>query len=94
MIEAIFEELKRQGVVRSGSDFSEQWLGMEASYFRAVRRQHRTASPKALATCAARLKRHAHSLQSSSLPQVREWANGYNQLADKCVAELLSVCEG
>lgn len=94
MIEMIFEELKRHGMVSSGSDFSENWLGMEASYFRAVRTRHRVASAKALATCAARLKRHAQALQSSAKPQVRERGGRYAQLADRCVSELLAECEG
>lgn len=93
MIESIFEELKGIGAVTSSTDFSEEWLGMERSYFRGLRAKRRDPSAKALATCAARLKRHAVTLQSSSLPQVREWANGYNRLAEECVAELLSACE-
>jgi len=93
MIEMIFEELKRHGLVTSGSDFSEDWLGMEASYFRAVRTKHRTVSAKALATCAARLKRHANALQASSYPSVRERGGWYAQLAESCVSELLTTCE-
>lgn len=93
MIEIVFEELKRQGIVSSGTDFSEDWLGMEGSYFRAVRTRHRTASVRAMATCAARLKRRADVLRRSSMPQVQAQAEHCNSLADRCLSEVLTACE-
>ena len=47
MIESIFEELKGIGAVTSGTDFSEEWLGMEGSYFRGLRARQRDPSAKA-----------------------------------------------
>lgn len=93
VVEIVFEELKRQGIVFSGRDFSEDWLGMEGSYFRAVRTKHRTASVKAVATCAAKLRRRADALRHSSMPQVQAQAADYNALADRCLSEVLSACE-
>jgi hypothetical protein len=93
MIETVFEALKQAGVVNSGSDFSEDWLGMEASYYRAVRTKHRVASPKALATCAVRLKTRASALNASTFPTLRAQAMRYAELADHCVDELLAACD-
>jgi len=93
VVEIVFEELKRQGLVFSGRDFSEDWLGMEGSYFRAVRTRHRTASVRAMATCAAKLKRRAEVLGRSSMPQVQAQADNCNSLADRCLSEVLTACE-
>jgi hypothetical protein len=89
MIETIYEELRKLGAVRSRTDFSEEWLGMEGSYFRG----RRDASSRALATCAARLRRRASALQTSTMPQVRERSEQYLALADSCLDELLTACE-
>ena len=93
MIETIYEELKKLGVVSSKTDFSEEWLGMEGSYFRGRRGRDGTASSKALGTCAVRLRRRASALRDSSMPQVRERSEQYLALADSCVSELLTLCE-
>lgn len=93
MIETIYEELKKLGAVSSRTDFSEGWLGMEGSYFRGRRGREGGASSKALATCAARLRRHASTLRTSTMPQVRQRGDQYQALAESCVDELLSVGE-
>lgn len=93
MIDTIYEELKRLGAVSSRTAFSEDWLGMEGSYFRGRRGRDGDASSKALATCAARLRRRASALRDSTMPQVRECSERYLALADSCVSELLTLCE-
>ena len=94
MIETIYEELKRLGAVSSRTDFSEEWLGMEGSYFRGKRVQERSPSPKALATCAVRLRKRASLLQGSTYPQVRVSADQFELLADQCLDGLLAACDG
>lgn len=93
MIETIYEELRKLGAVSSRTNFSEEWLGMEGSYFRGRRGRDGDASSRALATCAARLRRRAIALQTSTMPQVRERGEQYRALADTCVDELLAACE-
>lgn len=93
MIEAIYEELKTLGAVNSRTRFSEDWLGMEGSYFRGRRTKDLPKSPRALATCAARLKGKSQLLQISSLPEVRRIAQRMDRLAQRCVDELLAACE-
>lgn len=94
MIESIFEELKGIGAVNSGTDFSQEWLGMEGSYFRGLRAKQRGPSAKALATCAVRLKSRARLLSASTMPQVRIVASKYDEIAESCVEALLTACEG
>lgn len=92
MIEAIFEELKTLGAVNSRTKFSEEWLGMEGSYFRGKRIAALPHSPRALATCAARLKGKSQLLRQATSPEFRRMADKLDHLADRCVEELLAVC--
>ncbi len=94
MIENVFEELKGIGAVTSGSDFSEQWLGMEASYYRGLRAKQRDPSVRALANCAVRLRGRAGILQRSAYPQIRVAAQRYQLLAEQCLNGLLAACDG
>lgn len=93
-IEIVYEELRKQGLVKAGSDFSENWLGMQEGYYRGLRNKRRDPSAKALATCAVRLKRHARMLEVSTFPQVQLIADRYDKLADQCVEGLLATCDG
>jgi len=92
-IEIVYEELRKLGSVKAGSDFSENWLGMQEGYYRGLRNKRRDPSAKALATCAVRLKRHARMLEVSTFPQVQRIANSYDMLAEHCVSALLTACE-
>ena len=93
MIEAIYEELKLLGAVTSRTDFSEEWLGMEGSYFRGRRVKERSPSPRALAACAVKLRKRASILQDSAYPQARVAATRYHLLADQCLDGLLATCD-
>lgn len=92
-IEIVYEELRKLGSVKAGSDFSENWLGMQEGYYRGLRNKRRDPSAKALATCAVRLKSRARMLEISTLPQVQLIAGKYDMLAEHCVEALLAACE-
>jgi hypothetical protein len=94
MIEMVFKELERWGVVSSGADFSRSWLGMEESYWRCLKAKRRPPSTVAIVNCAARLRRKAQLLEQSSLPEAKRAAQRMNALANQCVDELLSASEG
>lgn len=93
MIETIYEELKKLGAVSSKTDFSEEWLGMEGSYFRGRRGKDGSASSRALGTCAVRLRKRARILQGSAFPQARIAAGRFELLADQCLEGLLATCD-
>lgn len=92
-IDFVFHELKRSGQVRGGSDFSERWLGMEASYFRGLRAKQRQASARALATCAHRLRKRSKLLTGSADEQIRQRGERFADLADRCIEEALLAGE-
>jgi hypothetical protein len=89
MIDLIFEELKHVGAVRSGVDFSKEWLGMEGSYWRGLRAKHREPSLKAIARCAVKLKGVADSLSVCENPKMEAAQARLRHLADGCVGQIL-----
>ncbi len=89
MIDTIFEELKRFGAVRSGADFSRNWLGMEDSYWRGLRAKRREPSLKAIARCASKLNVVADNLQVSAAPSIEGAQLRLRDLAAGCVADIL-----
>jgi hypothetical protein len=94
MIEEVFKELERSGLVDSGADFSRDWLGMEESYWRCLKFKGRQPSAKALANCAARLRRKAQLLERSSLPEAKTVAQRMDLLSSSCVEKLLAGSGG
>lgn len=90
MIDSVFEDLVRLGAVRSQSEFSTYWLGMEESYVRGLHSKGRQPSARALATCAARLRRRAEVFGGSPVPQMVAAGLRFEALADRCVEELLT----
>ncbi len=91
MIETIYEELKRLGAVRNCDQFSSDWLGMEKSYLRVLRAKGREPSAKAIARCASRLKRDSQHLISIDKRGYKSAAQRLDQLADRCIAEMLQT---
>jgi hypothetical protein len=91
MIDLVFEELKSSGFVKSGNEFSREWLGMEESYMRVLRAKKRQPSAKVLARCANRLKQTGDALSSSAINQVLSKGQKCHVLADLCVKEILRV---
>ena len=91
MIEEVFLELKQSGLVRSGNEFSRDWLGMDESYMRSLRAKQRQPSAKVLVRCANRLRQTGDALSSSAMKQVLSDGRKCHLLADLCVRELLKV---
>jgi hypothetical protein len=91
MIEAIYEELKAIGAVKSSNDFSRQWLGMEQSYLRCLRSKSRQPSAKALANCASRLKRTVAVLAANDRNTAGILCQRLSRLADGCVDTILAT---
>ena len=89
MIEKIFEELKQAGAIRSGTDFSQNWLGMEGSYWRGLRAKHREPSLKAIVRCAMKLRAAADDLSAIENPQIVRLQARLRGLADGCVGQIL-----
>lgn len=90
MIETVFAELKRDGLVKSSNQFSSDWLGMEKSYLRCLRAKQREPSAKAIATCATRLQSVARTLRDTNKPSAVCAGTRLAALADKCVEEILT----
>jgi hypothetical protein len=88
MIELIFEELRETGAIRSGVDFSQNWLGMERSYWRGLRAKRREPSLKAIARCAVKLRAVADDLKASESPQMAATQARLRRLADDCVGQI------
>lgn len=91
MIEELFLELKESGLVRSGNEFSREWLGMDESYMRCLRAKGRQPSAKVLARCAKRLKQTGDALSGSALQKVFSNGQKCHVLADLCVNELFKL---
>ena len=92
-IEGVYEELRKLGSVKASSDFSENWLGMQEGYYRGLRAKRRNPSAKALAVCAARLRRRAELLEASTDYGIRQRGSKYAVLADRCIEALLTSYE-
>ena len=88
MIELIFEELRETGAIRSGVDFSQNWLGMEGSYWRGLRAKRREPSLKAIARCAVKLRAVADDLSTIENPQIAATQARLRRLADGCVGQI------
>ena len=89
MIDFIFEELKQAGAVRSGVDFSKNWLGMEGSYWRGLRAKNRQPSLRAVVRCAKKLKFVADNLNASENPKMVAAQVVLRRLADNCMGQIL-----
>jgi hypothetical protein len=90
MIETIYEELKKIGVVNSSNQFSREWLGMEKSYMRCLRAKQRQPSARAMSKCAARLKHHGTALAAHQRSKTAQIGKKLNHLADCCINEIIN----
>jgi hypothetical protein len=91
MIELIFEELKKNGMVGSSNEFSRDWLRMEKSYMRCLRAKQRSPSSKAMAACATRLRHVSNSLSASNKPNSKAIGQRMASLADSCINSILEA---
>ena len=89
MIEIVFEELKADGFVRSGNEFSRDWLGMEESYLRCLRAKDLTPSTRALMNCSLRLLNTGDALVASEMGEVKRKGIKLKELANVCVVHAL-----
>ena len=84
MIEDLYKELKELGVVQSATEFSQNWLGKERSYYNVLLSKRRPPSADAISFCASRLRSEA---QSRSCDGMRE---DLSRLSTICIEVLLS----
>lgn len=90
MIDEVFDELRRIGVVTSSSEFSTDWLGKQESYYRGLRNKNRQPSMHVLVSCACRLQRTSDSLLVYGDDQLRAKGRRMKRLARRCFAEITS----
>jgi len=90
MIDEVFDELRRFGVVTSSSDFSTEWLGKQESYYRGLRNKNRQPSMHVLVSCACRLQGTGDSLLVYGDDQLRAKGRRLKRLARRCFAEITS----
>lgn len=87
MIEDLYKELKELGVVQSATEFSQNWLGKEKSYYNVLLSKRRLPSADAISFCASRLRSEA---QSSTFDQ---HSSELSRLSTICIEALLSNAE-
>ena len=88
MIDEVFDELRRIGVVTSGSDFSTDWLGKQESYYRGLRNKKRQPSMHVLVSCACRLQGRGDSLLVYGDDQHKAKGRKLKRLAKRCFEEI------
>ena len=61
LIEDLYKELKEMGFVQSATEFSQNWLGKERSYYNVLLSKRRLPSADAISFCASRLRSEAQT---------------------------------
>ena len=89
-IEAVYEQLKALGAVRSTNDFSTRWLGMNESYLRCIRAKGTEPSAKVLARCSSRLKCLSQSMRANPKLKVKAAGKQLGHLAERCANHVFS----
>jgi hypothetical protein len=87
LIEDLYKELKQMGVVQSATEFSQNWLGKERSYYNVLLSKRRLPSADAISFCASRLRSEA---QSRSYDRQRD---DLARLSTICIEALLDRAE-
>jgi len=90
MIDEVFDELRRIGVVNNSSDFSRDWLGKQESYYRGLRNKNRQPSMHVLVSCACRLQGRGDSLMIYGDDQLKARGRRLKRLAKRCFDEITS----
>lgn len=93
MIEHIFLALQKMREIETASDFSRQFLGSEASYWRSLQFRQKSASPRAIANCAAVLRARGELLSHSEYAVVMQRSEDLLKLADDCIEGLLRAVQ-
>ena len=84
MIQDLYKELKELGVVQSATEFSQNWLGKERSYYHVLLSKRRSPSADAISFCASRLRSEAQSRSADGKE------DQLNRLSSICIEVLLS----
>jgi len=80
----IFVFLRTKGVVRTESEFSEDWLGHSEGYIRKLRSTQSEPSLGAIAICGSRLQRAGEEM--IALPRYRPLGEQFIAMSQKCRA--------
>ena len=91
MIDFVYDELVRIGVVESRSQFSKEWLGKNEAYMRSLASKHMQPSVKAIATCANQLQNRGDSLVLYGDRKSKSTGKKLIQLSRRCVDEIVSA---
>ena len=89
MVEGIYWELKALGECRTASQFSQEFLGMEKNYLRSLKWHEKSASPRALAHCAAKLRVRADCFGSSHMVALTRRSETLRKMSDGCIEVLI-----
>ncbi len=92
-MEKLYQQLLGLGAVRTTSEFSIEWLGMQHSYLRCLRDRNKSPSTKAWATLSVRLRHASQSLAQNEHPKVRKTSKYFRQLSDRCIDEIVAAGE-
>lgn len=86
----VYKTLEANGMVTSKTNFSEEWLGMDGSFFRGEPRQ----SINALGYCINKLRRYSKILSETNGPEaIPGLAAKLSNLSDRCLEELLDLAD-
>ena len=80
----IFVFLRTKGVVRTESDFSEDWLGYSEGYMRKLRSTKSEPSMGSVAICASRLQKAGNEMLA--VPRYRPLGEEFIAMSEKCCA--------
>lgn len=92
-MEELYQQLLGIGAVRTTSEFSIEWLGMQNSYLRCIRARNKRPSTKAWANLSVRLRQASQSLAQNEQPKVRKTSKYLAKLSDKCLEEIIAAGE-
>ena len=90
MIDDVYHELCRMGLVSNSSDFSTVWLGRQESYYRGLRSKQRQPSIHVLVSCACRLRGAGDDLLAHGDHQHRASGRKLKRLAHSCLDQITS----
>lgn len=88
IVEAVRDELRQVGAVKTEAEFCRNWLGKSECYLRTLRFTGGQPSAAALLFCADRLQRLALHLKDNLVVNGAYWAERFGQLAQGCRVEM------
>jgi hypothetical protein len=91
-IQAIYEELKRERLVRSAYDFSQNYMGRDRSYFAVLKARAKEPSIESWQILGCALQQRAIAFGRSDYQPVRDKAVKLAKLQADIAAALMSEC--